>query len=276
MDVYSFLNSKDVAEHCRKLDHQFNSIEASFVISRCYRLSIKEKHSAFCKLMETMPDMKLPEKLSFKLDDLSLFHSLSEKIKLEDVMLDKISCGNEKTVYTYSLFNAETKDERRNDQVFSTFERAKKAAEDNAENELIIIRMAETDTQNTVKCYLNREHEIGEIDVRDEEYNDVVCFLEDIWIFIPTPFEKGDLLYMPVKDIAVSAIWSNIPMILTFIDHWNKDEKHIKHRKEYGDSSDMTAFGYWIDPDGKVYHDCCHAYQDLEYYRGKLIEVHEK
>ena len=75
---------------------------------------------------------------------------------------------------------------------------------------------------------------------------------------------------MPVTDIALSGIWSNVPMVLTSIDYWDKDEEHIENRKKSCDSSDMTAFGYWMDSKDHLYDECCHAYQDLEYYRGEL------
>ena len=38
------------------------------------------------------------------------------------------------------------------------------------------------------------------------------------------------------------------------------------HRKN-GDSTDMTAHGYFQNEDGSVYWECMHYYLDLEYYR---------
>ncbi len=35
MDIYSYLNSKDVAEHCRKNNHSFNALESVFIIYHC-------------------------------------------------------------------------------------------------------------------------------------------------------------------------------------------------------------------------------------------------
>jgi len=32
MDIYSFIKSKDIAEHCRKLDHQFTPVEMAILI----------------------------------------------------------------------------------------------------------------------------------------------------------------------------------------------------------------------------------------------------
>ena len=271
MDIYSYLNSKDVAEHCRKLNYQFNTIEAAFIIYKCYRLSIKEKHNAFLELMDSMSDMQLPDKLSYRLDDLDLFRCLKEKIRYESKMLEYIYNGKENMVYTYTLFEPISKRDRPSKSVFSSYQKAKDAAIADIEDELIIINAIEVDSDKVIRCYLNKGHEIGEIDARVEKYNDATCFLDDIWVYIPTPFEKGDLLYMPVTDIALSGIWSNVPMVLTSIDYWDKDEKHIEYRKKNGDSSDMTAFGFWMDSKDHIYDECCHAYQDLEYYRGKLI-----
>ena len=44
MDIYSYLNSPDVAEHCRKLNHPFIALESAFIINDCLHISVQEKH----------------------------------------------------------------------------------------------------------------------------------------------------------------------------------------------------------------------------------------
>ena len=53
--------------------------------------------------------------------------------------------------------------------------------------------------------------------------------------------------------------------------------KHLKYLKEYGDITDMTACGYFLNSDdcgrcytGGFYSEVMHDYVDLEYYRGKF------
>lgn len=271
MDIYSYLNSKDVAAHCRNLGHRFNTIEAAFIIDRCRRLSIRERHTAFRELMETMPDMMLPERVSYLVGDLDLFCCLEEKIRFEEAAIEDVCSTNGRYVYSYTLNDPVYKKDRRCSAVFSSYENAKRAAVEDSEDELTVIHAAEPDTGRVTECRLNRNGEIAEMDVPDGDFNDATTFFDDIWIYIPVPFERGDLVYMPVNDVVDCGLWSNIPMVLNNVDHWNRSEEFLEYRRTKSDSGDMTAFGYWPDSDGGFYYECCHAYQDLEYYRGELV-----
>jgi len=271
MDIYSYLNSKDVADHCRSIGHQFNTMEAAFIINSCHRLSVREKHAAFRELMETMPDMQLPEKLSYMLDDLGLFHSLEAKMKAEDKFLDMVQNGSKGMVYSYSVYDSSTKRKWEGDKLFSSYQNAYEDAVSDIEDELILIRAEEIDSGAYIKCYLNREREIAEIAASDSSFNNATTFFDDIWVYIPTPFKKGDLLYIPVRDISMTGLWSDVPMVLTRIDYWERDEEFLEYRRQKGDATDMIAFGYWMDGEDQICYECCHAYQDLEYYRGEIV-----
>ena len=56
MDIYSYLNSKDVADYCRSLDYKFDAIEAAFIVNACRRISQEEKLRLFQEIIDTMPD----------------------------------------------------------------------------------------------------------------------------------------------------------------------------------------------------------------------------
>ena len=272
MDIYSYLNSKDVAEHCRKLNYQFNTIEAAFIINFCRRLTVKERHNVFIELMSEMPDMQLPKKLSYKCEDLGLFHNLKEKIKAESNLLERLYNGNGNLIYRYSIYYMDSKCDVDSTEVYSSYEKAKIAALENLEErEQLIFKASEPDSTTIISCYCNRDNEIMDISVNDGAYSKITDFFDDIWIYIPTPFKKGDLLYLPENDAPYSSYFSNTPMVLTHIAYWDKDEAAIERKKETWDSSDMTAYGFWPDAPDHVYDECCHNYYDLEYYRGELI-----
>ena len=54
-------------------------------------------------------------------------------------------------------------------------------------------------------------------------------------------------------------------------------DKRLQRWKESGDSTDMIAYGFFLDTDyhdrftGKFYHECMHDYTDWEYYRGEFV-----
>ena len=49
-------------------------------------------------------------------------------------------------------------------------------------------------------------------------------------------------------------------------DNNPKDQRRMTGR----DASDMTAWGYWVGDNGRLYDECMHSYYDLEYYRGEI------
>ena len=59
MDIYSFLNSKDIAEHCRRLQKAWTPLQMALIISRSDR-SVPDKHRAWQELISDYPDMTVP------------------------------------------------------------------------------------------------------------------------------------------------------------------------------------------------------------------------
>ena len=59
MDIYSFIPSRDVAEHCRNINKTWNTFEMSVIIKACYTRSMPEKHAALQELIDRYPDMSV-------------------------------------------------------------------------------------------------------------------------------------------------------------------------------------------------------------------------
>lgn len=47
-------------------------------------------------------------------------------------------------------------------------------------------------------------------------------------------------------------------------------QKQVQSKKERGDLSDMTAYGYFQNENGEVFYECMHDYFSLDYYPEKL------
>ena len=56
MDVYRFINSKDVADHLRAIGRGFDAYEAAYFVERCADATLDEKVSAWREIADTMPD----------------------------------------------------------------------------------------------------------------------------------------------------------------------------------------------------------------------------
>lgn len=64
MDIYNLINSKAISEHCRKIQHQFNTEELAVLIYRNKRMSVDEKISAYQELISDYPDMEVIERIN--------------------------------------------------------------------------------------------------------------------------------------------------------------------------------------------------------------------
>lgn len=98
MNIYQFINSKDIRTHCEKIAYQFNAVEAAFLIHHSRLHSIAEKHAAWQELIRTMPDMPIkPRKACKGFDSVHLF--LQQYMSLENALLQKFFASQENYVY---------------------------------------------------------------------------------------------------------------------------------------------------------------------------------
>ena len=97
----------------------------------------------------------------------------------------------------------------------------------------------------------------------DDTYHIMHSVFEGLWFDFPTPFQKGDILCE--YDTAGKDCYDG-PFVMLGIAH----EQTNGSRKEYVDSTDMTAWGYFLDVTGRIYSEVMFNYMDLEYYRGEF------
>ena len=82
MDIYSFINSKDIAEHCRKLNKTWNTYEMAVIIGRSKR-PLSERRDAWRELIKNFPNMPTHlDRHDCKYD--SIHQELIEILKLND------------------------------------------------------------------------------------------------------------------------------------------------------------------------------------------------
>ena len=84
MDIYSFIRSNDVAEYCRKIGKQWDTIEMAVIIDRSGR-PMAERHAAWQELIDNYPDMPSPSMPCYVhetilYNELRPFDSIHEKL----------------------------------------------------------------------------------------------------------------------------------------------------------------------------------------------------
>ena len=56
MNIYNFINSRDIAKHLKDIDYQFSTLECAWLVWQSRKHTLEQKHTAWQKIIDTMPD----------------------------------------------------------------------------------------------------------------------------------------------------------------------------------------------------------------------------
>ena len=281
MDIYSFLNSSDIAAHCREINHTWNPFDMAVIIGISYR-PMDEKHTAWRELMADYPDMPTPRGLHHESYP-SLHEKLEEAIAYEMLYRTQSQAifkqAEQGAVYVYAI------DEyNREKSVFTNLESLFADVYKNFEREEVqsirVIKSNLDDGDNdkgTITARLDYDGNIADVDVSASEdlrakwfpnvnYDSSRMFSDDFYVIIPTPFKRGDIL---THNNTPWQLGEKSVFVLDNIGHDNP--KTLERRLRYdGDITDMCGRRYFVYDDGTLCEDNELCYDRLEYYRGKL------
>ena len=279
MDIFRFVNSKDIREHLRDIGYEFNSLEAAWLIYQCRDAAIDEKHKAWNELIATMPDCPIEKRLNTVAQD-SLHAFLRQYMELEDKYRNEF-CGkkragtfNEDKPFVYK-FNYIYKDGTEYDwkTVFSRFGALPETVME-PEDDVISIQCTkmQIDRLNSQQiAYLTPSFKFlyldpGHID-SDKESNLFRGVFDGLWFEFPTPFQKGDIVWDPAQPEGICAG----PFVTTGVCLDGIEDDRVKENlRKNGDSSDMCAGGFFLNEDGSIYGECMSNYMNLEFYDREL------
>lgn len=303
MDVYKYIRSKDVREYNKKIKHEFNTLESTFLVWRNYDISLCEKHEAWRQICSEMPDTEIKKRLNVDYAP-SLYELIELFIKTDKFLINEFYREDDCAIYGYRFYcegdNGWSEDFRT---PYSCFEKLKKALEEDFDLPIVAIEYR--------KQYLNSEWKNIVLSIKkdgtvmnvsmqgfeddflkDNSLKDKEEFFEGLWIDVPTPFKVGDIVCSKKTPFGYSVYNGEQPFVLTYIANWSRkdslergdktdrsewQDERITRWKESGDSSDMIANGYFLATDyndrytGDFYDECMHDYTDLEYYRGEFV-----
>ena len=278
-EEYELINSLSIGEYCRKIKHKFNTEELSVLIYRNKRMSIDEKISKYEELIKNYPDMEVIERINCKHHD-----SVKELIKGEIKRLQELKAKflkQEDTVVYF--FEAYYKSTRKWDNhiiiqnnIMATYREIDEAiAKEIEEYEDIIayrIYKKHLIRNNPIITaeyqVINNKRILNNIFDSENDFLDI----DNIYIKIPTPFKKGDILatwdYVPYRK-GIDAKNEDV-FVIDYMSTWQKglDELLAEGNR---DSSDMIGYGYFVIEDSnKVIFDNKWNYDSFEYFKGKL------
>ena len=292
MDFLKFLNSKDIAEHLRKINYNFSPEEALYVIHESRSRTLAEKREAYLSLLAQYPDYKLRKRRFGAFKNHTLESFLHTYFKKQDALIADCKKEGDDAVYSVCTYNSAEGWNCDDDSLFRTFGEGFLAvkSEDGMEK-FGIVKQFLPDGRTVSLTFLQ---DGTMLDVGTSERDDeVLDAFEMLYVEIPIPFRFGDIV-TPVKE----RVWDSKfhhsyedVWVLTSIPHWDREtvsgcdlretwgsvdgyfasEKLRKYHLTEGDETDMLFSGYFLTEHGFVRdHSVRDTYLDLEYFRGEL------
>lgn len=282
MDIYSFINSKDIEAHCRKIKHEFTPIESAYLIWQSAKYSVEEKHKAYRELIDTTENQNITRQGLHDDRQYYLHDFLKQYMGIENKLLDIFYDGSEATAYSALVYwNGGAYD--RESGLYATFGDCISAWRDDWDEEDGIVktyvykrwlRSKENSNEKWIRTQLipggekiSKIHTGGDI-LTEEEMN-LFSLFETFWIYVPVPFQKGDIVYAPWSQ-GMFCPSDYMPGVLEHICYQGREVEWIEHERQHADYSDMTAWCYFLVDDGRIYYECMHDYLSLEYYPKEL------
>lgn len=279
MDLYALVNSQTIGKYLRDIGYQFNSLEAAWLIYACEGLGYEEKRVLWLELMENMPDCPIPQRMNCEgWESLHAFLKLyMETVEREyDEFLEDGSAG--KYVYRYSFRMSNDSDWEEYNNVYPSLGKCLEACQ----QEVVNWQSTWEDCGTEVLRYsikrqsLENELDIMQVDYfpdgrfiaipvnsqrSDEEKAIFDSSLEGLWFDFPTPFQRGDILWLaPASGRARHDC--GIPFVLMDLATWETPECVLNA----GDNIDMFAWGYFVYDDGRICAEHICNYMDVDYY----------
>ena len=274
-DDYNLINSRAICDYCRSIKHKFNTEELAVLVHRNKRMSIDEKIDKYNDLIDNYPDMKVIERINCNHYD-SVKTMIKKEIERLKKTRKKFAEENEDCIYVWTEYNKSTlryDDINDLDNVFKTYEEVYKDIEkyikefDDTISFRIIKKYFNKRKKEIYADYIveNKEIKLVKIIEIDNDYLDI----DQIFLNIPTPFEKGDILVQTDK------LWRNYGdngsvFVLEWLCTWRKGLEELLRKGNY-DSSDMIGYGYYLYEDSLAFvRDDKWDYDSFEYYDGEL------
>ena len=300
MDIYNFIDSKDIRAHLQRLRYDFTLPESTFLVWQCANATLDERHKAWRELIREIPDCGMETRRNMSAIK-SMHGFLHSYMVLEQKLLREFYQETD-SVYFYNILEKD----RHVPGGFSQTEEFERAfpnlpcclasvkGEINVRDEMDILhieikKQRLSVPENTLTICMNSKLEVMDIDafryLLTEREQELLCAFEGMWFAFPTPFKRGDIVYRKnsLKE------WHCQPdtcYVLDSISSWTTKEMQENkfatdllyaqdidrlHRNllKNGDVTDMSFSAYSVE-DGKIVFDNVGWYLSLERFDGTL------
>ena len=290
MDIIDFIDSRAIRDHLHSINYQpSSSAEAAFIVWQSGTHSLEEKFKAWEWIIENMEDfdtISVFDRAYFLDKGVSeeICHSLHKGIKkyieLQKKLIEIGTKTEKNAVFSFEYYCKGDNDVCDDKRLFTTYKAIQEAIDKEMQEmsdfdvECIYIkkRWLNDEDGKYISIFILPNGEVFNIyTYREEDFlGDEWVYLElfnEMWFAIPTPFEKGDVLYI---NRYYGKSYSEGPFVLNKICYWGYENLENERKRHAWCDMDMLAVGYFQNDDARLYIYETHNYLALEYYEEKL------
>lgn len=268
MDIYRFIDSRDIREHLQQLGHQFTTPEAAFLVWHSRTATLDEKIAAWREIIDTMPNCSMDARRCWQGQGVPDFHVfLRRYIALQNRYVQKFKYGGD-AVYRWKEAHGNECSET-DLHVYTMYEQCfGKAMEWMAEREenetcnedhlgFIIEKLLvnPSEEQQADRLFFDHHGQIASISCIYDNDEDVALdnSFDGMFFAFPTPFHVGDIVCNidgPNRPFVLSAMktWDAKQASVEFpqksVNEAAAYDRLLEEHKENGDVSDMMCYGY--------------------------------
>jgi len=276
MNIYDYFLSPDIAEHCEKIGHEFSPLDMAVIIDRSDK-TVEEKHAAWQELISDYPDMQTPKRSWFSAED-GLHKYLKKLMSWEKKIVKEFMTPDPGALYQLTIhepYEYKGSDSRYSRRLtyreseqgnYSSVAKALDTArEENEEDEVGVISITKVLVDVEGKRYANFNYAGDLLSIVWGDYEKgAPDMLEMVFIDLPVPFVKGDLVLLPDGN----------PGVISYLPHWGREGGETSYQDLVAgalrsDGSDMHANAYEIGYDNTLCYDH-YEYFPMQYFRGEL------
>lgn len=269
-DEYDLINSKVISEYCRSIKHKFNTEELAVLVYRNKRMTIEEKIKKYTDLINNYPDMEVIERINCKHYDNAKI-MIKEEIQRLNNVYKELTKDDSDSICVWTEYDKSTLRYSYSNDIMHTFRTYKETFED-IQN--YIKENDDTLSFKITKKYFNKNEEIyaryivenKKIKLINIENSTDILDIDQIFLNIPTPFKKGDILVSKSRSMFNYGDYSDI-FVLDYLCTWRDGLEELLTKGNY-DSSDMIGYGYYLygENSTELVLDSKWDYDSFEYY----------